>query len=119
MNAANNGNCGTTVLPRSVGVSYGGNADAGAGYEGISGTVQRATACFTTAIQAFRREGLSAAVRLRTSSMGMLERQTNKDNPLISVATLGRDRAYGSQMPAELRSWAALSQRGALTWVPF
>jgi RHS repeat-associated protein len=36
--AANNGNCGSTVLPRSIGVSYGANADAGAGYEGISGT---------------------------------------------------------------------------------
>ena len=37
-NAANNGNCGTTWVPRSIGVSYGGNADAGAGYEGISAT---------------------------------------------------------------------------------
>lgn len=36
--AANNGNCGTTWLPRSAGLSYGGNADAGAGYEGISAT---------------------------------------------------------------------------------
>jgi RHS repeat-associated protein len=36
--AANNGNCGTTWIPRSFGVSYGGNADAGAGYEGISAT---------------------------------------------------------------------------------
>jgi hypothetical protein len=36
--AANNGNCGSTVLPRSLGVSYGGNADAGAGYEGITAT---------------------------------------------------------------------------------
>jgi RHS repeat-associated protein len=35
---ANNGKCGTTVLPRSVGLSYGGNVDAGAGYEGITAT---------------------------------------------------------------------------------
>jgi hypothetical protein len=36
--AANSGNCGTTWVPRSFGVSYGGNVDAGAGYEGISAT---------------------------------------------------------------------------------
>jgi hypothetical protein len=36
--AANNGNCGTAWYPRSAGLSYGGNVDAGAGYEGISAT---------------------------------------------------------------------------------
>ncbi len=44
--AANNGTCGTTVLPRSVGLSYGGNVDAGAGYEGITGTASAGVGIF-------------------------------------------------------------------------